>query len=118
MFRPGTGVRSQLVPIPILDPDRAPDARDADSLNPRIAKDPRLSKAQLGSLVKVAAQDSEAVVMGLDAKMRPVVQARLSGPARMTRYALLRNGDPTKLTPSMAEGWSAPGHGSSQRRPR
>jgi hypothetical protein len=67
-------------------------------LDPRIEQEPRLSSAQRQALLAVAATDDRAKVIGLDEKMRPVVVASLPGPNGSTKYALLRNGDPTGVT--------------------
>ena len=73
--------------------------------NPRVAEDPRLSKSQRNAIAAAAEKDPRATVEGLDAKMRPVVAARLSGPRSRVTYALLRNGEPTKVTRPLAETW-------------
>lgn len=72
-------------------------------LNPRIAADPRWSAAQRDAAAKAAETDPDARVEGMDGKMRPVVRARLHGPA--VSYALMRNGAPAKVTKPLAEEW-------------
>jgi hypothetical protein len=75
-------------------------------LDERIATDPRWSQGQREAAVKAAGADPAAAVVGLDAKMRPVFLAKLSGPARRTTYAVLRNGAPTKAAMPLEERWS------------
>lgn len=89
--------------IPVIDATRA--ARTPPALNPRVKDDPRLSKAQRDALLRYAEKDGDAVVLGLDTKMRPVVRARLSGPGSMVEVALLRNGEPTSKVGKLAEVW-------------
>jgi hypothetical protein len=72
----------------------------------RLRSESRLSAAQRDALLTVALQDDAAGVLGLDAKMRPVVLARSSGAGRRTRWALMRNGDPTRVSGPLAEEWS------------
>ena len=76
-------------------------------INVRIAEEPRLSKAQKDAIRSAAEADSGATVEGLDSykNPRPVVTARLPGPRKRVRYALLRNGEPTKVTSPLAEVW-------------
>ena len=81
----------------VLLPDGTPD--------PRLTQDPRLSRAQIDAAIALAGKDTRAAVDGLDSKMRPVVSARLDGPVRRTRTALLRNGAPAKPVPPMTERW-------------
>lgn len=76
-------------------------------LDPRIKDDPRLSVSQVEALTKVAELDPEAQVLGLDAKMRPVLRALL--PTGQATYALLRNGDPAKPVMPYTESWRARG---------
>lgn len=69
--------------------------------------DPRLSKEQTKTFEAICSTDSEARIMGLDAKLRPVIKARAGIPQTTRKWALLRNGDPTdpgKIT----EEWFAP----------
>jgi hypothetical protein len=74
-------------------------------LSERVLSEPRLSKAQRDAMLSVVLRDEKAGVEGLDARMRPVVSARLSGPRGRTRYALLRNGDPAKVEGPLTEVW-------------
>jgi hypothetical protein len=76
------------------------------SLDPRIEQDPRLSQSQVQAIRKAADVDDRATLVGLDARMRPVLRATLGGPGR-TEYALLRNGDPAKPARPLAETWRA-----------
>jgi hypothetical protein len=73
-------------------------------LNERLA-DPRLSQAQRDAMIAAVKKDARAGVIGLDSKMRPVIHANLPGPRKATEYALLRNGEPTKVAKPMAETW-------------
>lgn len=52
-----------------------------------------------------AEADPRAQLLGLDSKLRPVIRARLEGPDKTVQYALLRNGDPSKVTQPLAETW-------------
>lgn len=74
------------------------------TLSERIRKDPRLSDAQRESLKRTAEADPEALMLGLDQKMRPVIHCTLDGPGR-TQYAILRNGDPALPVMPLAETW-------------
>lgn len=76
-----------------------------DSHLDELAKDPRLSQAQQEALRLILAADRDAKVEGLDSKLRPVVLASLGVPRRESRYALLRNGDPTNVTGQLKEEW-------------
>lgn len=82
-----------------------PAPRLADVLTD-IEDDPRLSQAQREAMRHALAADRDAKVEGLDAKLRPVLRASLGIPRRESRYALLRNGDPTDVTGSIKEQWS------------
>jgi hypothetical protein len=77
----------------------------AGVVNKRIAQDPRISKAQLDAITSASKADLDAQFMGLDARMRPALRARLSGPNGSVEYALLRNGEPTKVTRPLSEVW-------------
>lgn len=73
-------------------------------LNPRL-DDPRLSQSQVAACRRIAEADPRATVEGLDAKMRPVVGAKL-GAGRRTKTALMRNGDPATVARPLAERWT------------
>lgn len=75
------------------------------SVDQRIIDDPRLSRSQVEALAGVAKADPQAWVTGLDAKMRPVVSAKL--PMGNAMYALLRNGDPANPAMPLAESWGS-----------
>lgn len=77
---------------------------DGGGLDARILNDPRMTAAQRVAMMDIARVDPEASILGLDAKLRPVISANLEGPGR-TVYALLRNGAPAKLVRPMAETW-------------
>lgn len=77
--------------------------RDGSGVDQRILEDPRFSQSQVDALARVAKVDPEATVTGLDAKMRPVVSAKL--PTGQAMYALLRNGDPANPAMPLAESW-------------
>jgi len=81
----------------VLLPDGSPD--------PRLTGDPRLSAAQKDAAIALAGKDPRAAVEGLDAKMRPVVSARLDGPRKRARTAFMRNGAPAKPVPPLTEEW-------------
>lgn len=78
---------------------------DGERLDPRIARDPRLSGAQREALIKLGGLDPQAEVDGLDQKMRPVVRATLAHREDPVTYSLLRNGDPAKPVMPLAEPW-------------
>jgi hypothetical protein len=75
-----------------------------DDLNPRIKNDPRVSESQCQALRKLGRTDPNAQMAGIDDHMRPVVSTWLDGPRNHTRYALLRNGAPTKAG-KLEEAW-------------
>lgn len=75
------------------------------TLSARVMDDPRISKAQREALSAVIDKDPNACLVGLDAKMRPVIEANVSGPRRRTRWALLRNGEPTRAIEPLTEVW-------------
>jgi hypothetical protein len=72
-------------------------------LDPRIKEDPRWSTAQQEAALKAARTDPTAKVVGLDAKLRPVLLVRVHRGRRSTQYALLRNGSPAKPERPLAE---------------
>lgn len=76
-----------------------------DGINERITTDPRLTKAQREAVRAAAESDPKAACLGLDGKHRPVVRARLPGPRKVVEYALLRNGEATKITRPFLEVW-------------
>lgn len=57
--------------------------------------DPRINRHQMVAIEAACRADSEARVLGLDRKLRPVVRARTGIPRSVRTWALLRNGDPT-----------------------
>lgn len=67
--------------------------------------DPRFSDPQVRALVAAAGADPEALLLGLDMKLRPVVKAKLGIPRHETVYAVMRNGDPAQ--PAFKPGTSA-----------
>lgn len=71
--------------------------RSGDSspgLNPRIARDQRLSQSQREALLKYASEDPRAGVKGLDSNMRPVVHCKMPTAQKPSYWAIARNGDP------------------------
>lgn len=78
---------------------------EGGGIDPRITDDPRWSQAQREAVGRAALADPLAEVRGLDAKMRPVVCAKLGGMARRSEYSLLRNGAPGVALKPLAEVW-------------
>lgn len=71
-----------------------------------ISRDPRISKAQLSAMRKIAGEDKLARFVGMDAEVRPVVEAKLGGATEGSRFAILRNGAPRAVTLPLIESWS------------
>jgi hypothetical protein len=61
----------------------------------------------VNALTAAASADPQAIVLGLDAKLRPVVKARLGIPPQPRTYAVLRNGDATDFA-GVDEVWRTP----------
>lgn len=59
--------------------------------------DPRISDAQVKAMSKIATADHTARVMGLDARMRPVINACLGVPRQERTFSIMRNGDPATV---------------------
>lgn len=64
---------------------------------PKIFKDPRLSLKQKQVAEQAVKADPKAVILGIDGRNRPVIQAMVGIPNRLQTWAILRNGDPTDV---------------------
>mgnify|MGYP003575139855 CR=1 FL=1 len=73
--------------------------------------DPRLSDAQVRAMDRIAAADPHARILGLDGRMRPVLQANLGVPRSARKFSIMRNGDPATIecvsgtTKQYSEAW-------------
>lgn len=74
-------------------------------LDPRCRNDPRWSDSQREAVEKAAAADPDARLIGMDARMRPVVTCELVKGER-SQYAVLRNGAPANPEKPFAEVWN------------
>ena len=70
-----------------------------------IQSDPRFSQAQRDAMLAITRSDVQAEILGLDARLRPVIQAALGPKRQRASFALLRNGEPKPVTGRLREEW-------------